>query len=310
MFKYSSGGKRYHTLDYSLKSKFGCKTVKIPLNGGFTCPNIDGTKGVGGCIYCSTLQSDYLPRSASSIDAQFEEYKKRISSKWSDCKYIAYFHANTNTYAPLSQLKSLFSAALSLDNVVGLSIATRADCISEETIEYLSQLSGKTYLTVELGLQTTFDETAKFINRCHSFDDFLDCYQRLKQNHIRSCIHLINGLPNESPEMMLQTAKIVGKLSPEAIKIHSLHILKDTALAELYLKGELEPLSKEEYVDIVCRQLKYIPQDTVIERITGDGDRRHLLAPNWSADKRSVIAAIDKQLAAENTWQGKMLYNE
>lgn len=298
--------KRYNMQSAYLKERFGKKTVKVSLNGGFTCPNIDGTKGTGGCIYCSAKGSgDFGGNPCESVKAQFEDVKSRLVNKWgSDLLYIPYFQANTNTYAPLERLKTLYSEALAEENAVGLAISTRPDCISEETADYLAELSRETYLTVELGLQTIHDDTAKLINRCHTYADFLHGYEMLEQRGINVCVHIINGLPFETREMMLDTARELGRLRPHAVKIHLLHIIRGTVLAEMYEQGEFEAMAMEDYIETVCDQLELLPASTLIERLTGDGDRETLIAPLWSRDKKSVLNGIDKELRRRGTVQG------
>ena len=299
-------GKRYDQMGDYLKKRFGAKTVKIALNGGFTCPNIDGTKGTGGCTYCSSTGSgDFAGSPLLSISEQFEKGKGLLEAKWGrDVRYIPYFQANTNTYAPLSRLKELFEEALSFENVVGLAISTRPDCISEEIADYLGELSKRTYLSVELGLQTVHDVTAGKINRCHTYEDFLMGFHMLKDREINVCVHIINGLPGESRDMMLETVRKVGSLGIHGIKIHLLHIIAGTVLAEQYLRGEFKAMEMEEYIGLICDQLEILPADVLIERLTGDGDRRSLIAPLWSRDKRAVLNGIDKELRRRGTVQG------
>lgn len=298
--------KRYNAQSEYLKSRFGKKTVKISLNGGFTCPNLDGTKGTGGCIYCSSKGSgDFGGNPSESISAQFTDIKSRLEQKWgSDLLYIPYFQANTNTYAPLKTLKRLYEEALLQKNAVGLAISTRPDCISEAVADYLAELSERTYLTVELGLQTVHDKTAALINRCHTYDDFLHGYRLLHSRGINVCVHIINGLPHETHEMMLETVREISKLDIHAVKIHLLHIIKGTVLAEMYERKDFRELEKDEYIEIVCNQLELIPKEVIIERLTGDGDRSTLLAPMWSTDKKSVLNGIDKEMRRRNTVQG------
>lgn len=299
-------GKRYNTQSSYLKERFGKKTVKISLNGGFTCPNIDGSKGVGGCTYCSSAGSgDFAGDPSLSVSKQFEYGKKLIRKKWGDdlC-FIPYFQANTNTYAPLSRLKTLFEEALKQENTVGLAVSTRADCISEETADYLKELSERTYLTVELGLQTVHNKTAELINRCHSYEDFLHGFNMLKARGINVCVHIINGLPGESRDMMLETARRVGRLGVHGIKIHLLHILKGTKIAEQYQRGEVVPMTMEDYIETVCDQIELLPKEVMIERLTGDGAGDMLIAPLWSRDKRAVLNGIDKELRRRNSVQG------
>ena len=303
-FSFTLDNKRYHTYNYFLRTKFGGKVMKISLNGGFTCPNIDGTKGVGGCTYCSSSGSgDFAGDPSLDIHRQFEEVKAMMTNKW-EGKYIAYFQANTNTYAPLSRLKTLYESALSEKDVIGLSIATRADCISEEIADYLKELSEKTYLTVELGLQTIHDKTGERVNRCHSYADFLKGYNMIKERGIPVCVHLINGLPGETHEMMVETAREVGKLNPDFVKLHLLHIIKGTKIAEEFERGEFSLMTLPEYVSVICDQLEVLPQETVIQRVTGDGKKEDLIGPMWSLKKFVVMNEIDKEMVRRNSCQG------
>lgn len=303
-FRFTLDNKRYHTYNYFLRTKFGGKVMKISLNGGFTCPNIDGTKGIGGCTYCSSSGSgDFAGNPSLDIHRQFEEVKAMMTNKW-EGKYIAYFQANTNTYAPLLRLKTLYESALSEKDVIGLSIATRADCISEEIADYLKELSEKTYLTVELGLQTIHDKTGERINRCHSYADFLKGYNMIKERGIPVCVHLINGLPGETREMMVETAREVGKLRPDFVKLHLLHIIKGTKIAEEFERGEFPLMTLPEYVSVICDQLEVLPQETVIQRVTGDGKKEDLIGPMWSLKKFVVMNEIDKEMVRRNSHQG------
>ncbi len=303
-FKYSLDNKRYHTWNYFLQQKFGEKVFKVALNGGFTCPNIDGTRGVGGCSYCLAGSGDFAGNPACSIEEQFEEIKQRMHKKWERAKYIPYFQANTNTYAPVSVLKDKFEAALAREGVVGLAIATRADCLPEDVLDYLSELNRRTYLMVELGLQTIFDETGERINRCHSYREFLEGYRKLKERGIAVCVHLILGLPGETHEMMLESAGAVAALKPECVKMHLLHILKGTKMAEEYADGKFSVLTREEYVNTIVDCLELFDEETVIQRLTGDGGREDLVAPLWSLKKFVVLNEIDKEMVRRDTYQG------
>ena len=308
-FVNSDSNKRYYTYDYYLKRTFGGKCAKIPLNGGFSCPNLDGKCGRGGCIYCSSSGSgDFTESCELSIPEQFEIVRKKLSSKWDTSRYIPYFQARTNTYAPLDVLKEKFEAALSLEGVVAMNIATRADCLEDDVVAYLGELAERTDLTVELGLQTVHDSTAALINRGHTYADFLAGYEKLRaaSPKINICVHLIFGLPGEDDEMMMQTARRVACLCPDMVKIHLLHVLRGTALAKMYESGEYSPLEKEKYVELVAKALQYFGKDTVIARVTGDGMKEELLAPLWSLKKVSVINDIDKYLYENNMWQGKL----
>ncbi len=304
-FEYSLDNKRYHTWNYHLMNKFGEKVFKVSLNAGFTCPNIDGTKGYGGCIYCSDAGSgDFAGNPCDSVLEQFEKVKLKMHKKWEKAKYIPYFQAHTNTYAPVEVLKEKFEPVLAQDGVVGLSIATRADCLCDDVIEYLFDLSKRTYLIVELGLQTIFDKTGELINRCHTYKEFLDGYKKLTEKGINVCIHLIVGLPGEDKEMILKSVKEVAKLKPHAVKLHLLHILKGTKLAKMYEDNEFRALTREEYVDIIVDALEILPKETIIQRLTGDGAKDSLIAPLWSLKKFCVLNEIDKEMVRRNSYQG------
>ena len=308
MFKYSLDNKRYHTLNYHMKQKYNNKVVKISLNAGFTCPNIDGTKGYGGCIYCSKLGSgDFGGDKNKPIIEQFNDIKKIIDKKWPNSKYIAYFQARTNTYAPIDILKEKYESILKLDNVIGISIATRADAITDECLDYLKKLSKKTNLTIELGLQTIHEKTSKLINRCHTLKEFEETYKKLTENNIETVVHIINGLPYETEEMMLETVKYLNKLNIDGIKIHMLNIIKDTPLEKLYQKEKFHILTKEEYIDIVIKQLELLNPKTVIHRITSDPNPKELIEPKWLIKKFCVLNDIDKEMVKRNTYQGKKI---
>ena len=304
-FPFSDTNKRYHTQSYYLKQRFGCKVMKISLNCGFTCPNIDGTKGVGGCTYCSAGSGEFAGQPWQTVTEQFRLIKEQMNKKWSEGLYIPYFQANTNTYGSVERVRFLTEEALNQENVVGISISTRPDCVSEEMADYLGALAQRTYLTVELGLQTVHDKTADMINRCHSYSDFLACYEQLRKRSINVCVHLINGLPGEDFDMMMQSAYEMSRLELHSIKLHLLHILRGTVMAEQYSRGEIIPMTLEEYRDIICAQLEIFPPELIIQRVTGDGGRDSLLAPMWSLKKFTVMNEIDKKLAVDNSWQGK-----
>ena len=305
MFKYSDSNKRYHTLDYFYKHKFGCKVAKISLNAGFTCPNKDGTKGVGGCIYCSKLGSgDYAGKPNKSLKEQFYEIKDIMDKKWPNTRYIGYFQANTNTYAPVNILKEKYEEILNIPNVVGLNIATRSDAITQECLDYLEELNKRTFLNIELGLQTIHESTNKLINRKETLEEFTTMVKKLRSRGINVIIHIINGLPYETKEMMLETVKYVNKLDIQGIKIHMLHIIKDTKLEELYNKEHFHVLSREEYVDIVCDELELLRPEIVINRITGDPNPIDLIEPKWLIKKFGVLNEIDKEMARRNSYQG------
>ena len=308
-FKYSNSNKRYHTLDYFYKNKFHSKVFKVSLNAGFSCPNIDGTVGIGGCIYCSSSGSgEFAGNIKDDLITQFEQVKNMISKKWPNSKYIGYFQANTNTYAPLETLKNYYETILKLDNVVGLNIATRPDSISLECMDYLETLSKKTYLTIELGLQTIHESTSKFINRCHTLECFENCVKELRKRNINVVVHIINGLPYETKEMMIETVKYLNNLDIQGIKIHMLSILKDTKLNLIYKEKPFHILTRDEYVDIVCTELEYLRPEIVINRITGDPKKEDLVEPDWLVKKFCVMNEIDKEMVKRNIYQGDKLY--
>ena len=307
-FKYSNTNKRYHTLDYFYKTRFNSKVFKVSLNAGFSCPNIDGTVGYGGCIYCSkTGSGEFAGNVKDSIEKQFNTIKEMMHNKWKDGKYIAYFQARTNTYAPVERLKEIYEPVIKYDNVIGLNIATRADSITDECLAYLEDLNKRTYLTIELGLQTINEKTSKLINRCHTLECFENMVNKLRERDINVVVHIINGLPYETKEDMLNTVKYLNKLDIQGIKIHMLSIINDTPLAELYEKEKFHVLTKEEYVDIVINQLELLRPEIVIHRITGDPDPKDLIEPHWLIKKFGVLNDIDKEMVKRDTYQGAKL---
>jgi len=305
MFKYTLDNKRYHTLNYHVKTKYNCKVVKVSLNAGFSCPNIDGTVGYGGCIYCSKSGSGEFGGDINkSLPNQFYEIKEKIAKKWPNSKYIAYFQAHTNTYAPVEVLKEKYESVLNLKDVIGISIATRCDAITDETLNYLTELNKKTNLTVELGLQTIHEKTSILINRCHNLSQFEIMVKKLQERNIEVVVHIINGLPHETKEMMIQTAKYLNNLKINGIKIHMLNITKNTQLANMFKEKPFKVLSKEEYIDIVIQQLEYLNPKIVIHRITSDPDPKNLIEPIWLLKKFCILNDIDKEMKKRNTYQG------
>lgn len=307
-FPYSDSNKRYHTYTCFLSRRFGGKVSRVPLNAGFTCPNLDGTKGRGGCVYCSPAGSGEFggdPR--LPIREQFSQVAARMAGKWDTPRHIAYFQARTNTYAPADTLRRLYEEALACPGVVGLAVATRPDCLPDEVCGLLGELARRTYLTVELGLQTAHDVTGERINRCHSYADFLEGAGKLRARGVPFGVHLIDGLPGETHDMMVETAKRVGGLRPHLVKIHLLHLLEGTALAREYREKPFPLMSRDEYVQTVCDQLEWLPSECVIGRLTGDGDPETLIGPDWSRKKLCVLNEIDKELARRDSWQGKRL---
>ncbi len=312
-FPYSDSNKRYYSYDYYLKQTFGGKCAKIPLDAGFTCPNIDGTCGVGGCTYCSGRGSgDFAESPTLPLSEQYRITREKLGQKWSTERCIPYFQAHTNTYAPLPVLREKYEEALSFPGVVGMNIGTRADAIEEDTAQYLSEISERTVLTVELGLQSSNDETARRINRGHDFEAFLEGYERLRRTggKIRIGVHIILGLPGEDDETMLETVRAVARLRPDEVKLHLLHVIKGTALAEEYERGDYCPLERERYISLVAKALCLLPKQTVIGRLTGDGMLETLLAPMWSVRKTTVLNDIDKYLYENDLWQGKYCAEE
>lgn len=308
MFKYTLDNKRYHTLNYFYKNKFGCKVFKVSLNGGFSCPNLDGLVGFGGCIYCSKSGSgEFGGDKDKSLTEQFYEMKEIVNKKHIPCKYIGYFQARTNTYGDVDTLRKKYEEVLAIPDVIGLNIATRCDAISDECLDYLSELNQRTFLTIELGLQTIHEETSKLINRCHSLKQFDLMVHKLRERHINVVVHIINGLPYETPQMMIETAKHLNNLDIQGIKIHMLHIIKDTGMANLYLKEKFHILSKEEYIDIVIKQLEVLDPKIIINRITSDPDKETLIEPTWLLEKCQLLNDIDKEMKRRDTYQGKNL---
>lgn len=304
-FKYSNDNKRYHTLNYFYQQKFKAKVCKVSLNANFTCPNIDGAVGYGGCIYCSKLGSgDFAGNINDPLEIQFEKGKKLMKEKWPDAKFLAYFQANSNTYGSLGKLKKCYEPFLNRKDVIGIAIATRSDCLSDEIIDYLDTINKKTFLIVELGLQTIHESTSKLINRCSDLENFTKAVTKLRQKNIMVVVHIINGLPYETKEMMIETAKFLNTLDIQGIKIHMLHILKDTPLEKLYQKEKFHVLTKEEYIDITVTQLEYLKEEIVIHRITGDPNPKDLIEPTWLIKKFGVLNEIDKEMVRRNSYQG------
>lgn len=309
-FRYSNTNKRYHTLDYYFKQKFNNKVGRIAINAGFTCPNIDGTKGFGGCSFCNTKGSgDFAGLRSDSLIAQWNKGKELMANKWPDAKFIAYFQAFTNTYAPLSVLQEKYEVFASLDECVGISIGTRADCLEDDVIEYLGELNQRKYLIVELGLQTSHDQSALIINRGHNLHQFDQAVRKLRAVGIDVVVHIINGLPGESIEMMLETAKYVNSLDIQGIKIHLLHVMSDTPLVNQLNNGFLELMTQNDYVDLVVKQLEILRPEIVVHRLTGDAPSDIFIGPIWSKKKTIVLNQIDKLMVELDTYQGAKLEN-
>lgn len=298
------GEVRFYSIGNYLKEKMGCKVVKLSIDGGFTCPNRDGTKGTGGCIFCSAAGSGDL---ASDIPSQI----RLLSDKWPKAKYLAYFQSHTNTYAPADRLRRQYEEALAYPGVVGLAIATRPDCLSEEVLDLLSEFHEKTFLWIELGLQTIHEDTAVLINRCYPLSVYDEAVQRLSARNIRVVTHLIFGLPGETREQMLSSVRYVcrehGKDGPIfGIKLHMLNLVKGSMMEHMY-PDYVSFQSIEEYVDLVIDALELIPPDITIHRLSGDAPRPTLIAPEWSYKKRTILNSIHKALRERNTRQGAKL---
>ena len=305
-FPYSDDNLRYHSYSYYLKHKYQHKVCKVPLDAGFTCPNRDGTKSTGGCRFCSARGSgDFVEDNSLALQKQYARGIAEMHRKWPGAYGIAYFQAYSNTYAPLDVLKKIYEPFRIRPDIAEIAIATRPDCLDAEKIAYFAQVNQDKPLTMELGLQSIHEETMQKMNRCHSAQELYDMVKILKENHIRTTLHIINGLPGENKEMMLETAKKVAELKADGIKIHMLNILKS---AELYKDYQVSPfplLSREEYVDIVVAQLELLPEEMVIERLTGDGLAEELIAPEWIRKKTIVLNEITKLQKKRDTYQGK-----
>ncbi len=311
-FSYTDTNKRYHTYDYYLKHKYGTKCARIPIDAGFSCPNRED--GGTGCIYCSARGSgDFCADHLLSPQAQFAREYARLSEKWgARLPAIPYFQAFSGTYAPLDTLKAVYDEVPYYRDgngepvpIPAMIIATRPDCITEEITAYLAALDQTLDVSVELGLQSAHDKTLTRIGRGHDFAAFMRGYRMLKNAGIPVCVHIINGLPGETETDMSETVRILAAQRPDFVKIHMLHVLKNTPLAAMWEAGDIPLLSQEDYVRIVCKQLEMLPPETVICRLTGDGAAAELLAPDWTRNKRAVLASIDKTLAQNNTYQGK-----
>jgi radical SAM protein (TIGR01212 family) len=297
--------KRYNPFGHHLKEVFGEKVLKITVDAGFSCPNRDGKVSNGGCIYCSE-GSHYLPEEQRSlrIKEQLISSISRIRERLDVNKFIAYFQAYSNTYSSPSNLKKLYSEALSVDDIVGLSIGTRPDCLPDKTLELIEKYAARTYLWLEIGLQSIHNKTLKIINRGHTFEQFLDAVKRAKERGFKICTHVILGLPGESYKDMMETAKEVGKLGIDGIKLHHLHVLKGTPLEKIYLNKKFNLLDENSYVNLVCDFLEYLPHDIIIQRLVGDAPRDRLIAPIWPSNKSDIIKAIDEGLDKRGSYQG------
>ena len=309
IFPYSDDpNKRYHTWNYALRQQFGEKIFKVPIDGGFDCPNRDGTVAKGGCTFCSVSGSgDMIVAPSDPLPLQFQKEIQLLHQKWPTVdQYIVYFQNFTNTHAPVDVIRHRFEQVVNEKGVVGLSIGTRPDCLPDEVVNYLAELNERFYLWVELGLQTTFEETSTAINRAHDYQTYLDGVAKLRKHGIRVCTHLINGLPGETPAMMRENVRrTIQDSDIQGIKLHLLHLMTNTKMMRDYNEGHLQLMSKEAYVSVICDQLEMIPPEIVIHRLTGDAPFETIIGPMWSLKKWEVLNAIDAEMKRRNSYQGK-----
>lgn len=297
--------KRYRTFNYEMRERFGEKMFKLSLDGGFTCPNRDGKISRRGCLFCSEKGSgEHAGDRSDSISKQIESQIELLSEKWTNGKYIAYFQNFTNTYSQIDDLKAKYESAIKREDVLGLAIGTRADCLEDEVIELLSSISSRKHLWVEIGLQTVHDRSAAFLRRGYDFDVFLDSLERLRSKNINVVAHLILGIPGESKADMIETVKTVSKLDIQGVKLHLLHVVSDCDLNEYYEKQGFEIFEKDNYISTVCDCIELLNPQITIHRLTGDGSKDTLVAPRWSLDKRSVLNGIDRELKERDSYQG------
>ena len=300
--------KPYNSLSDHLKEKLGAKTVKLSVNAGFSCPNRDGKISRGGCIFCSGSGSgDFAPPADMPIDKQLELSRQRISAKWPDAKYIAYFQAFTNTYAPVDVLEKKYNEALSCPWISGIAIATRPDCMGDGVADPLKDISEKTYLWVEFGLQTSREDTAELINRGYKNEVYLDAMEKMKKRGIETVTHIILGLPGETREDMRNSVTFAAEAHTDGIKLQLLHVIRGTRLHEMYMENPFHIMTRDEYTDTVIDMIEHLPPEIVIHRLTGDGNRNELVLPNWSMDKRGVLNEIHRKMKLYESYQGKLL---
>lgn len=303
------GNKRFHTLNYELRKIFGEKMIKLSIDGGFTCPNRDGTVGTKGCVFCSESGSgDFAGDRTVSIKEQLEQQKQLLSDKWDGCGYIAYFQSYSNTYDTIEHLREKYTEAMNCEGVQGLAIATRSDCVNTEVAELLAEISEDHYIWVELGLQTIHEKSAQFIRRGYELSVFEESVRILQAHRIPVVVHLIIGLPGESVEDMIESVKYISSLGIDGVKLHMLHVLEHTDLAKVYRDEHFHILSMDEYIETVVELLEYMSPDITIHRLTGDGPKDLLIAPRWTLNKRAVLNGIDKALKEKDTLQGTKFY--
>lgn len=300
--------KRYHSWNFALRQEFGEKIFKVPIDAGFDCPNRDGTVAKGGCTFCSVSGSgDMIVAPEAPLPEQFEKEIAMMHKKWPQVdKYIVYFQNFTNTHAPVAVIRERFEQVLTLPGVVGISVGTRPDCLPEDVVDYLAELNQRFYLWVELGLQTTFETTSNAINRAHDYQTYLDGVASLRKHNIRVCTHLINGLPGETIEMMQENVRrTIQDSDIQGIKLHLLHLMRNTRMLRDYHEGRLQLMRRDTYVSLICDQLEMIPPEIIIHRLTGDAPWDSLVGPMWSLKKWEVLNEIDQQMLRRNSYQGK-----
>ncbi|MGI2294747.1 TIGR01212 family radical SAM protein [Paenibacillus sp. GXUN7292] len=301
------GDKRFHTWNYEMREQFGQKIFKVMLDAGFTCPNRDGSIAKGGCTFCSARGSgDFAGSRRDDLVTQFNTIRDRQHQKWPNAQYIGYFQAYTNTYAPVEELREYFEVILDQPGVVGLSIATRPDCLPDDVVDYLTELNERTYLWIEMGLQTIHESTSVLINRAHDTASYEDAVRRLRERNIRVCTHIIYGLPQETHDMMLETGRAVAQMDVQGIKIHLLHLMRKTPMVRQYEAGLLRFLEQDEYIKLIIDTLEILPPHMIVHRLTGDAPRDLLIGPMWSMKKWEVLNSIDAELKRRDTWQGKL----
>ncbi|NMO96095.1 TIGR01212 family radical SAM protein [Paenibacillus lemnae] len=301
------GDKRFHTWNYEMRHEFQEKVLKVMIDAGFTCPNRDGSIAKGGCTFCSARGSgDFAGRRRDDLVTQFNTIRDRQLLKWPNAKYIGYFQAYTNTYAPVDELRECYELILKQPGVVGFSIATRPDCLPDDVVQYLAELNERTYLWVEMGLQTIHNSTSDLINRAHDTECYLEAVEKLRKHNIRVCSHIIYGLPQEDHDMMLATGRAVSKMDVQGIKIHLLHLMRKTPMVKQYEAGLLRFLDQDEYIKLIVDTLQFLPPEMIVHRLTGDAPRDLLIGPMWSLRKWEVLNGIDAELKRRDTWQGKL----
>ncbi len=299
------GEKYFYSLDYFYRRKFGSKVARVTLDGGFTCPNRDGTVSFGGCVFCGVAGAgDFCAEKTLSITQQVKVQKERLQTKWKDLKIIPYFQSFTNTYAPVGILRKKYEEALDSEDCVGLSIATRADCLCSEVLDLLEELNKRTFLQIELGLQTVNDKTAQVINRGYSLDVFTQSVLELQKRGIEIVAHLIVGLPDENLRDYLNAVRYISEMKINGVKIQVLYLLKDAPLMKWYERGEIKFLERFEYIDIVARMLAHLSPEVVVHRLTGDPPWKSLVEPKWTTDKKQILNQINQYLREKNLYQG------